>query len=88
MIQKLRRIKDKLCDSAGFFSCCEIHGAGEVMLTGCTCLVDFDECAVVVDTVNGRIRFEGEGLSIRTFRADLLSVCGNIKRVDFLGEGQ
>lgn len=88
MIQRLRRMKDRLTDAAGYFSCCEVHGRGEVMLTGCTCLVDFNDSTVLVETVNGRIRFEGEGLKICAFRADLLSVCGNIRRIDFEGDRQ
>lgn len=86
MTKRLKKIRDKLTECTGTASCCEIRGFGEILITGCTSLADFNDNTVVVETVNGKIRLCGEDLKICAFRADLLSVTGIISRVEFEGE--
>jgi len=65
----------------------EIFGHRELVITGCTALMDFDDKTVCVKTVSGDISVKGSSLSVSAFRADLLCVCGRISSVEF-SEGE
>jgi len=85
MGERFERLRDAIREKAGRASLVEVYGTGELLLTGCVSLLDFDDCKVIVNTVNGLVTVFGEGLRIVAFRADLLSVSGCIHSVEFGG---
>ena len=87
MGERLKNLREKLMEKSGNASMLEVYGIGELLISGCRTLVDFDDRSVTVDTVNGKVTVYGKGLCVCAFRADLLSVSGSLSRIDF-GEGE
>lgn len=80
---RFKRIKDMIMTSQGFSSSLEVCGTGEMLLTGCICLLDFSDTEVRAETVNGEVTVSGRCLEICTFRADILFIKGSIKNITF-----
>ena len=85
MKDKLKRFIEKFKEQTGYASMIEVHGTGELLLTGCRTLLDFDDNTITVDTVNVMVRICGKGLSITAYRHDLLCVIGEINVIDMGG---
>ena len=85
MGERLKRLKDNLRLKAGTATLVEVYGTRELLVTGCTGIVDFNENEVSVDTVDGRVTLLGSALTISAYRADLLAVNGCIEKLVFGG---
>ena len=85
MRERFQRLREKINERVGTCSTLEVYGRGEVMVTGCVALCDFDSKSVFVETVNGLVSVFGQGLEVCAFRADLLCVRGKIEKVEFGG---
>ena len=85
MKEKLKSFIEKFKEQTGYASMIEVHGTGELLLTGCRSLLDFDDNTITVDTVNGTVRICGRSLAITAYRQDLLCVTGDINVIDMGG---
>ncbi len=86
MRDKFRKLKDYLMQKTENAMSLEVYACEELLVTGCTSLMDFDENAVTADTVNGVVKINGCGLTVTAFRADLLFVRGKVTGIEFGGE--
>ena len=85
MRERFQRLREKISERVGTCSTLEVYGRGEVIVTGCVALCDFDASCVYVETVNGLVSVFGQSLEVCAFRADLLCVRGRIEKVEFGG---
>ena len=81
----LKRLKRRITDSMGNGALVEEYGGREALLTGCTALCDFDDTSVRAETVSGPVTVWGRGLSVCAYRCDLISVKGEITKVELGG---
>ncbi len=86
MGERLKRLKKSLTDAVGASMSLEVYGCGELLITGCICLVDFSPVSVIADTVDGRVEIRGEDMSVCAYRGDILSVCGRIISIEMEGD--
>lgn len=85
MKERFQRFRENIRERVGTASVLEVYGRGEIMVTGCVALCDFDPSCVYVETVNGLVSVFGKGLEVCAFRADLLCVKGRIEKIEFGG---
>ncbi len=85
MGERFKSFVEKFREQTGSASLLEVHGKGELMLTGCRNLLDYNESSIMVDTVNGIVKICGRRLEISAYRQDLLSISGEITVIDMGG---
>lgn len=86
----LREQREKLvshfADTVGMAPLIEIHGSGELLLSGCLGICDYSREKIVVDTMMGKVSMCGSGLTMSVFRGDMLSIEGKLHMICFGGE--
>ena len=84
---KLREQKEKLMaqfsEAVGTAPLVEVHGTGELLLSGCLGITDYSPEKVVVSTLGGNFTICGKRLVMSVFRGDILSVEGKIEMICF-----
>ena len=84
--EQKERLVSHLTEAVGMAPLIEIHGTGELLLSGCLGITDYDRERIIVDTVRGKISICGKSLGMSVFRGDMLSREGKIHMICFGGE--
>ncbi len=81
-MKKIRDLFQRFtADVFGNMSFVEIHGLGEIIISGCLKIIDYSNSAIVCETISGTYSIDGEDLLVDIFREDVLCVKGLIKGV-------
>lgn len=85
MREKKEKLMSKLTDAVGMAPLIEIHGTGELLLSGCRSITDYSDDRIIVDTLMGAVSILGRRLEMSVFRGDILSIEGVIHMISFGG---
>lgn len=79
------RIKQKMVYGSPAGSFLELHGKGEILISGCMLVKECQDNCIKVETPLGEISICGRRLHLEVYRGDILSLHGEISLIK-LGE--
>ncbi len=87
LYEKCSEAIQKLTVEAGSAPLIELHGSGELLISGCRGILDYDPCLIKVETSCGVMTVKGKGLRVSVYRSDMLSVEGSVSML-CMGDGE
>lgn len=85
--EKCSNLIEKISEEAGTAPLIELHGSGEVLISGCRGIIDYNSSAITVETPCGQMTLRGKGLTVSVFRGDIMSIEGKVSLLCF-GEAE
>ena len=82
--EKCTSLFERISEEAGAAPLIELHGSGEVLISGCRGIIDYDSTSITVETPCGLMTLKGKGLTVSVFRGDIMSVEGKVSLLCFV----
>ena len=86
MTEIFGKIKNQIQQSSGGSSLLEVSGNGEMLISGCVGIGEYNCNEITVHTVLGDIAVIGEKLRLEVYRGDVMSVKGRVNLIRLGGK--